>query len=59
MIWKMIWKMIWLEHFFFEERLWDVSLLSLEMRRLWRRFVVALQYLKGVHKQEGVTFYVI
>ena len=42
-----------LKHLYYGERLRELSLSSLEKRRLWGDITVAFQYLKGVYKQEG------
>jgi len=39
--------------FHYDEGLRELSLFSLEMKRLQRDLTVACQYLKGAYKQEG------
>ena len=42
-----------LENLFYEDSLRELSVFSLEKRRLWEDLVVAFQYLKEAYNQEG------
>jgi len=46
-----------LEHLSYEERLRQLSLFSLEKRRLWGNLVAAFQYIKGAYRKEGENIF--
>ena len=47
-----------LEHLSYVERLRELSLFSLEKRRLQEDLIAAFQYLKGAYKQEGERLFI-
>ncbi|GAB0188688.1 E3 ubiquitin-protein ligase MARCHF1 [Grus japonensis] len=47
-----------LEHLFYEDRLRELGLFSLEKRRLWGDLIVAFQYLTGANKKAGEGLFI-
>ncbi|GAB0193864.1 hypothetical protein GRJ2_001851700 [Grus japonensis] len=47
-----------LGHLFYEDRLRELGLFSLEERRLWDNFIVAFQYLQGACKKNGERLFI-
>jgi len=42
-----------MEHLFYDDRLRELGLFSLEKRRLWGGLTVVFQYVKGDYQQQG------
>ncbi|PKU45886.1 hypothetical protein llap_3828 [Limosa lapponica baueri] len=47
-----------LEHLFYEDRLRELALFSLEKRRPWQDLTGAFQYLKGAYKKAGEGLFI-
>jgi len=42
-----------MEHLFYDDRLRELGMFSLEKRRLWGGLTVVFQYVKGDYQQQG------
>ncbi|GAB0205205.1 hypothetical protein GRJ2_002986100 [Grus japonensis] len=47
-----------MEHLFYEDRLRDLGLFSLEKRRLWGDLIAAYQYVNGAYRKDGEGLFI-